>query len=153
MWIHKKNSVTGLMIVIAYLNILMPIYALQWRHNNCVGISNRRRLDSLLNRLFRRRSKKTSMLRVTGLCEGNPTTTGRFPSQRASNVKNAIWWRHQIDHELLRFRFFYNTQKIRESLYTGKIKTTIQTLKYILDSYAGNRKNIKSDYTNISHKT
>ena len=37
---------------------------------------NNRRIDGLLNRLFRRRSKKTSKLRVTGLCEGNSPVTG-----------------------------------------------------------------------------
>ena len=45
------------------------------------------RLDCLLNRLFGRRSKKTSGLR-TGLCEGNPSVTGGFPSQRTSNPQN-----------------------------------------------------------------
>ena len=53
---------------------------LQWRHNECDGVSNHRRLDCLLNRLFRRRSKKTSKLRVTGLCEGNSPLTGEFPA-------------------------------------------------------------------------
>ena len=38
---------------------------LQWRHNGHDGVSNHRRLDCLLNRLFRRRSKKTSKLRVS----------------------------------------------------------------------------------------
>ena len=39
--------------------------------------------------------KKTSKFRATGLCEGNPPVTGRFPSQRASNVENmSICWRH-----------------------------------------------------------
>ena len=34
-------------------------------------------------------------LRVTGLCEGNSTLAGGFPSQRASNAeKVSIWWRH-----------------------------------------------------------
>ena len=33
----------------------------------------------LLNRLFRRRSKKEPKLRVTGLCEGNSPVTGEFP--------------------------------------------------------------------------
>ena len=62
----------------------------QWRHSERDGISNHRRIDSLLNR-----SKKISKLRVTGLCEGNPPVTGGFPSQRASNVENiSIWWRH-----------------------------------------------------------
>ena len=43
----------------------------------------------------RRRSKKTSKLRVTGLCERNSSVTGEFPAQRASNAENvSIWWRH-----------------------------------------------------------
>ena len=50
--------------------------------------------------VFRRRSKKTSKLRVTGLCEGNSLVTGEFPAQRASNAANvSIWWRHH-DSEL-----------------------------------------------------
>ena len=48
------------------------------------------------NRLFRRRSKKTSKLRVTGLCAGNSPVTSEFPVQMASNVENvSIWWRHR----------------------------------------------------------
>ena len=69
--------------------------ALQWRHNERDGVSNHRHLDCLLNRLFWRRLKKTSKLRVTGLCEGNSPVTGEFPSQRASNAENvSIRWRH-----------------------------------------------------------
>ena len=41
--------------------------------------------DCLVNRLLRRRSKKTSKLRVTGLCVGNSPVTGEFPAQMASN--------------------------------------------------------------------
>ena len=69
--------------------------ALQWRHHECHGLSNHPRLDYLLNRLLRRRSKKTSKLRVTGLCAGNsPAVTGEFPAQMASNAENvSIWWR------------------------------------------------------------
>ena len=36
----------------------------QWRHNDHNGVSNRQAYGCLLNRLFRRRSKKTSNLRV-----------------------------------------------------------------------------------------
>ena len=44
---------------------------------------------------WRCRSKKTSKLRVTGLCEGNSPVTGEFPKQLATNVEYAsIWWRH-----------------------------------------------------------
>ena len=60
---------------------------LQWRHNEHDGVANHRRLDCLLDHLLRHRSKKTSKLRVTGLCEGNPPVTGGFPLQRASNAK------------------------------------------------------------------
>ena len=43
----------------------------------------------------RRRSKKTSKLRVTGLCAGNSSVTGEFLAQRVSNAENvSIWWRH-----------------------------------------------------------
>ena len=52
---------------------------------------------ALLNRLFRLRSKKTSKLRVTGLCAGNSPETGEFPAQMASNAENvSIWWRHHV---------------------------------------------------------
>ena len=43
---------------------------LQRRHNERDDVSNYRRLDCLFNRLLRRRSKKTSKLRVTGLSVG-----------------------------------------------------------------------------------
>ena len=49
----------------------------------------------LLNRLFRRRSKKTSKLPVTGFCAGNSPVTDEFPAEMASNAKNvSIGWRH-----------------------------------------------------------
>ena len=75
--------------------VLVQVLTLRWRHNERHGVSNHRRLDCLLNRLFRPRSKKTSKLRVTGLCAGNTPVTGEFPTQRASNAENvSIWWRH-----------------------------------------------------------
>ena len=43
---------------------------LLWRHNERDCASNHQLRDCLLNRLFRRRSKKRSKLRVTGLCAG-----------------------------------------------------------------------------------
>ena len=53
-----------------------------WRHNGRDSISNHQPHDCLLNRLFGRRSKKTSKLRVTGLCVGNSPGTGEFPAQK-----------------------------------------------------------------------
>ena len=56
---------------------------LQWRHNGHDGVSNHQPQDCLLNRLFGHRSKKSSKLRVIGLCAGNspdrwiPRTNGQ----------------------------------------------------------------------------
>ena len=49
-------------------HLLIP---LRWRHNENDSVSNHQPHGCLLNRLFRRRSKKTSKLRDTGLCVGN----------------------------------------------------------------------------------
>ena len=59
--------------------------------------------DCLLNHLFRRRSNKTSELRVTGLCAGNSPEVGELPAQMASNAQRknvSSWWRH---HETVNY--------------------------------------------------
>ena len=72
-------------------------YSLRWRHNGRDGVSNHQPPDCLLNRLFRRRSKKTSKPRLTGLCVGNSPGTSEFPAQMASNAENvSIWWRRHV---------------------------------------------------------
>ena len=77
---------------------MLTIDTLRWRHNGHDSVSNHQPHDCLLSRLFRRRSKKTSKLRVTGFCVGNSPGTGEFPAQMASNAENvSIWWRHH-DH-------------------------------------------------------
>ena len=71
------------------------IVQLQWRNNGRDGVSNHQPQHCLLNRLIGRRSKRTSKLRVTGLCEGNSPVTGDFSAQMASNAENvSICWRH-----------------------------------------------------------
>ena len=72
--------------------------SLHWRHNDHDGVSNHQPHGCLLNRLFRRRSKKTTKLRVTGLCVGNspgpvnslhkgPVTQKVFPFDDV-----IMWW-------------------------------------------------------------
>ena len=52
-------------------------------------------LTIVYSSVYSGRSKKTSNLHITGLCEGNSPVTCEFPAQRASNVENvSIWWRH-----------------------------------------------------------
>ena len=80
----------------SYINPKASI-SLQWCHNGRDGVSNHHPHHCLLKRLFRRRSKKTSKLRLTGLCAGNSPECGEFTAQRASNAENvSIWWRHHI---------------------------------------------------------
>ena len=67
-----------------FLFILNPLL---WRHNDRDGVSTHQPHDCLFNRLFRRRSKKTSKLRATGPCAGNLPVTGEFPAQRASKAE------------------------------------------------------------------
>ena len=77
-------------------------YQSQWRNNGRGCVSNHQPHDCLLNRLFRRRSMKTSQLRVTGLCVGNSPVTGEFPAQEASNTENVpIWWHHHAESCLM----------------------------------------------------
>ena len=73
--------------------------SLQWRHNEPGGVSNHRRVHSLFNYLFRRRSKKTSKLRVTGICMGNSPIKAAKVSVSFFNlpevpVCNALQWHH-----------------------------------------------------------
>ena len=73
-------------------------FTLQWRHNEHDSASNHQSHDCLLNRLFRRRSKKTSRVCVTGLCARNSPGAGEFPAQIASNAENvSIWWRLHVE--------------------------------------------------------
>ena len=72
-------------------------FSLRWHHNGRDSVSNDQPHDCFLNRLFRHRSKKTSKLRVTGLCVGNSPEADEFPTQVASNAENvSIWWRHHV---------------------------------------------------------
>ena len=79
----------------------VAVIPLRWRHNGCDSVSNHQPGECLLRRLIRRTSKKTSKLRVTGLCAGNSPETGEFPAQMASNAENvSIWWRHHADNKM-----------------------------------------------------
>ena len=90
-----------------FFSFHVSMYFLLWRHDGHNGVSNLQPHDCLLHRLFRRRSKKTSKLRVTGLCVGNSPVTGEFPAQRASNAGNvSIWWRHHAMNSNLAYLYY-----------------------------------------------
>ena len=72
--------------LLQYSDVIMGAMASHGEHHEC-----------LLNRSFRRRSKKqTKPPRHWPLC-GEFTVTGEFPAQMASNAENcSIWWRHHL---------------------------------------------------------
>ena len=93
-WSYFRTTCPTLVwfMVVLFRHIYWP---LRWRHNDGDSVSNHQPRDCLLNCLFGRTSKKTSKLRVTGLCVGNSPWTGEFPAQMASNAENvSISWRH-----------------------------------------------------------
>ena len=106
------------------------VCTLQLRHNGHDSVSNHQPHDCLLNHLFRRRSKKTSKLRVTGLCAVNSLGTGEFPAQMTSNVENvSIWWRHHDN--------YWNYRDIVQLLKTtGQEVYKLQRLSHILFAYS-----------------
>ena len=95
----EKGHIAIIILVINNIYAVCRNSALQWRHNERDGVSNHQPQDCLVKHLLRRRSKKTSKLRVIGRCAGNSPGTGEFPAQTASNAGNvSIGWRH---HDLI----------------------------------------------------
>ena len=76
-WLRKINKSS-----VALVLTKLSRSTLQWHHNERNDDSTHRRLDSLLNRLFRFRTKKTPEIRITGLCEENSPVTREFPPHK-----------------------------------------------------------------------
>ena len=78
--------------------LFLVIFSLQWRHNEPDGVSNHQFHNCLLNRLFRRRSKKTSKLRVTAFVRGihrwpvNSPTKGQWRGKCFHLMTVIMWW-------------------------------------------------------------
>ena len=100
------NHITFLIHVHKYIDWLvvhrLTADSLRWRHNGHDSVSNHQPHDCLLSRLLGCGSKKTSKLRVTGLCAGNSPGTGEFSAQMASYAENvSIWWRHHVSDKVI----------------------------------------------------
>ena len=100
------------------------IFPSRWRHTDRDGVSNHQPHDCLFNRLFRRRSKKTSKLRVTGLCAGNPpgpvNSPHKWPVTRKMFPFDDVIMLSQLDqHNACRLFFrdhFVNASSQRETM-------------------------------------
>ena len=88
---------------------------LQWPQNERDGVSIHRRIVGLLNHLLSRRSKKTSKLRVTGLCEGNSPVIGEFAERGNVHWMTSSWavmFFVHVNYSLLKHIIFYQSEKI-----------------------------------------
>ena len=85
-WPLQKYKISNNMnlqeLRVGYVMPFCGYFALQWRHNDRGGVSNHQPHGCLLNRLFMRRSKETSKLRVTGLCTRNSPGPVNSPHKR-----------------------------------------------------------------------
>ena len=80
------------------------ISPLRWRHNDHDGVSNHQPHGCLLNRLFRRRSKKTSKRSITGLCVGN--SPGWVNNREAGDFR-----RHRAQYDVILMNYFWHLTK------------------------------------------
>ena len=76
--------------------LLWRFSTFRWRHNGCDSVSNHQPHHCLLNRLFRRRSKKTPKLRVTGLCVGNSPGIHRTNGQYRGKCFHLVTRHHEL---------------------------------------------------------
>ena len=88
----RRNGIkTQFSTNLRFLPFSFHTHSLQWRHNECDGISNHQPHDCLLNACSgedqRKHQTSTSLVFVTS----------EFPAQMTSNVANvSIWWRHHV---------------------------------------------------------
>ena len=101
-WQYIQGYINSRFLFLSLLSISMVLrmtnryLSLQWRYNDHDSVSNHQPHGCLLNRLFRRRSKKTYIKapRHWPLCG---EFTGEFPARMASYAENvSIWWRHHV---------------------------------------------------------
>ena len=104
--------------------------SLLWRHNGRYGVSNHQPHDCLLNPLFRCRSKKTSKLRVTGLCAGNSPGLVNSPHK---------WL---VTRKMFSFNdviMMVNSMAEDDLSFQGVMASTIMVLTKFSGKYSGNR--------------
>ena len=117
------------------LYAVKPVGKLHWRHNDHDGVSNHQPHGCLLNRLFRRRSKKTPKLRITGLCAGNspgpvnsphkgPVTRKMFPFDDV--IMNMQWNDQNLPHLIPKKKADVDW----DSFYRNRITVTMSWINY-----------------------
>ena len=108
LWIitDKLNACYILWWIVSYE--LRIMYSLQWRHNESDCVTNNRHYDYLLNRFFRRRSKKTFKLVSPAFVRGIHLWTldsphkgpimGKYFNLMTSLCYDDVTWRHVVSN-------------------------------------------------------
>ena len=118
--VQCKNNVARYCVI-----VLSVQSTLQWRHNWRDGVSNHQPHGCLLNRSFRRRSKKTSKLRITGLCVGN--SPGPMNSPHKWPVTRKMF---PFDDVVMRLHYIYRFQILSAIISTFTVETLYSTIYY-----------------------
>ena len=92
--------------------------SLLWRHNGRDSVSNHQPHDCLLKRLFRRRSKKTSKLRVTGLVRG----IDRWP---VNSPHKKIFFLHLMTSSCIKAYCDIHLRSVRSGKWNRKMRKII----------------------------
>ena len=114
--------------------------------NDHDGVSNHQPPGCLLSRLFRRRSKKTSKLRVTGLCVGNSPGPVNSPHKgrlrgKCFHLMTSSWLLIKAGHKTY---FSHAIFKIRLQVYVLKCYVVClnDNFKYIVKRKQQRRRNV-----------
>ena len=128
------HAFDGFIVGAIFRNILevsaLSYDALHWRHNDHDGVSNHQPHGCFLNRLLWRRSKKTSKLRVTGLCAGN--SPGPVNSPHKGRVTRKMF---PFDDVIMRLRHFLQQVTVRWSHHVTSVDRVQVGRKYWLTSF------------------
>ena len=93
--LHIDFNGTKMVIQVMAARATCHVEKFSTHYNDVIMGAMASQITSLIIVYWRCSSKKTSKLRVTGLCAGNSPVTGEFPVQMASNAENvSIWRRH-----------------------------------------------------------
>ena len=101
---------------------LQPLVWDSHKSDVIIGVSNHQPHLGLLNRLSRRRSKRTSKLRVTGLCEGKSSVAGE--------LIQTTWDQYQYDEFITWKRFPHRWPFVRVSVFYKKMYYWVHWLWY-----------------------
>ena len=107
---------------------LVKSFPLQWRHNECDGVSNYQPHNCLLNRLFKAQIKELKLRVIVPV-------TGEFPAQRASNMENvSILWRHH-ENEGRHFKVFWYEPRSVSDIFSKNLEWHENILKQLYSHF------------------